>query len=92
MNGRQIVEGNYMQDGILQNRLGRVVDPGLCRECGWEVPPKQEAAYAAYCEEFAAAYHAMRPEPSGEEAFEMRAAFGPGVEVVDVFTGRRHRT
>ena len=42
--------------------------------------------------ESAAAYHAMRLEPSGEEAFEMRAAFGPGVEVVDVFTGRRHRT
>ena len=43
MNGRRIVEGNDMQDGILHNRLGRVVDPGLCRECGWEVPPKQEA-------------------------------------------------
>ena len=29
---------------------------------------------------------------STEEAYEMRAAFGPGIEVVNVITGRRHRT
>lgn len=29
---------------------------------------------------------------SDEERFEMRAAFGPGVEVVNVFTGRTTRT
>lgn len=27
-----------------------------------------------------------------EQMFEMRAAFGPGVEVVNVFTGRKHTT
>ena len=40
-----------------------------------------------------AAYRAAQPAtPSSEEVFEARAAFGPGVEVVDVFTGRKFRT
>jgi hypothetical protein len=39
------------------------------------------------------AYRASQPaQPSAEEMFEMRAAFGEGVEVVDVITGRRVTT
>lgn len=30
--------------------------------------------------------------PSAEEMFEMRAAFGPGAEVVDIITGQVYRT
>lgn len=33
-----------------------------------------------------------RRRPSAEERAEMRAAFGPGAEVVDIVTGRRIRT
>jgi hypothetical protein len=37
-----------------------------------------------------AAYRAAQPaQPSAEEMYEMRAAFGPGETVVDVLTGRR---
>jgi hypothetical protein len=87
-------DGNYIENGILYNRLGRVVDPGLCREYGWTAPAGQEAAYSAYCEKVVAEYRAARRNApvSDEEAFEMRAAFGPGVEVVNVLTGRKHRT
>jgi len=39
--------------------------------------------------EFLARYRASQPaEPSGEELFEMRAAFGPGARIVDVVSGR----
>jgi hypothetical protein len=39
-----------------------------------------------------AAYRASPPQRSAEELAEMRAAFGPGTEVVDVITGQRIRT
>jgi hypothetical protein len=39
------------------------------------------------------AYIANQPLiPSAEEQYEMQAAFGPGVEVVDIFSGRTHTT
>ena len=42
---------------------------------------------------FLAEYRRNQPaEPSAEERFEARAAFGEGVEVVDVLSGRRFRT
>lgn len=34
----------------------------------------------------------MTPEQLAEEAFERRAAFGPGEEVVDILTGERFKT
>ena len=34
----------------------------------------------------------MRHEPTDEEKFEMRAAFGKDVEVVDVITRKKYRT
>lgn len=91
---KMLDDGNYIEDGVLYNRLGRVVSMELCREYGWTPPPGQEAAYSAYCQRVADEYHAARADApvSAEEAFEMRAAFGPGVEVMDVFTGRKHRT
>ncbi len=34
----------------------------------------------------------LRADAEAENRFEMLAAFGPGVEVVDVFTGKRYNT
>jgi hypothetical protein len=34
----------------------------------------------------------LAEEAAAEQAFEMRAAFGPGVEVVNILTGERHWT
>jgi hypothetical protein len=84
-------EGNYLKDGVLYNCLGRVVSPELCREYGWDIPAGQEAAYQAYLDRVFADYTAARahrtPEQIAEEAYEMRAAFGPGVKVANVITG-----
>lgn len=41
----------------------------------------------AFCAEYRKAQ--ANRKPSAEEMFEMRAAFGPGAEVVDVISGRR---
>ena len=38
------------------------------------------------------AYKRNQTAPSNEKMFEMRAAFGPGVEVVDVLSGRKVTT
>lgn len=43
-------------------------------------------------EKFLRDYARRQRRASQEQLAEMRAAFGPGVEVVDVFTGRRYRT
>ena len=56
-------------------------------------PVAQEAAYQDHLDKFLASYRANQPaEPSAEEKFEMRAAFGPNADVVDVITGRKWRT
>jgi len=44
---------------------------------------------SAFLKEYAAAQAARTPEQIAEEQFEVRAAFGTGVEVVNVFTGER---
>lgn len=55
-----------------------------------------DAARDADFKQFMVAYRDRRaqrsPEEIAEERFEMRAAFGEGVEVVDVFSGERMRT
>lgn len=56
-------------------------------------PVAQEAARSAQVDKFLESYRKNQPAtPSPEEEFEMRAAFGPGAEVVDVITGRKWRT
>jgi hypothetical protein len=54
----------------------------------------QRTALDAETKAFVAAYRKARAgrRPSAEERHEMRAAFGPGVIVVNVLTGRRTRT
>ena len=39
---------------------------------------------------FLADYRANPPQPDAEQLAEMRAAFGPGAEVVNVITGQRY--
>lgn len=52
-----------------------------------------ELARAADTRAFFAEYRRRQPAvPSAEERAEARAAFGPGVEVVDAISGRRFRT
>ena len=65
-----------------------------CREYGIPIDPAaQTAALDAHRDAFLAAYRAAQPAtPSPEEQYEMRAAFGPGKQVVDVITGRKWTT
>jgi hypothetical protein len=42
--------------------------------------------------EYRAAQEARTPEQLAEEQYEMRAAFGPGVEMVNAITGERTTT
>ena len=57
------------------------------------VPDEHRAAYDAETAAFFAEYRLNQPaEPTDEERFEARAAHGPGVELVDVITGRRWTT
>lgn len=52
-----------------------------------------EAASDEQARAFIAEYRLNQPtEPSAEERFEARAAFGPGETVVDIFSGRRFTT
>lgn len=50
-------------------------------------------SYDAELDLFFSAYRANQPsEPTAEQRFEARAAHGPGVEIVDVISGRRFTT
>lgn len=52
----------------------------------------READNRAFFAEYANARKNMTEEQKAEEAYERRAAFGPGEEVVDVITGERYTT
>lgn len=76
------------------------VPPHVYRDAYVECPAAQEAAYSACMDEFLTEYRRKQaeyfrnpdPEIEAERAFEMRAEFGRGVTVVDVFSGHRYRT
>lgn len=66
-----------------------------CRDFGIPADLQaQDAALTAEARTFFAAYRRMQRgrRPSAEHRAELRAAFGPGVVVVDVISGRRTRT
>lgn len=65
-----------------------------CKDFGVPCDPAaQEAALSDYLDAFAREYRNRQPlTPSAEQQAEMLAAFGPGQVVVDVISGRRHRT
>lgn len=61
---------------------------GLAIDLAAQVAAKRAEDRAAI-----AAYVANQPAtPSAEERYEAEAAFGPGVEVVDIFSGRTYTT
>ena len=85
----------YTKDGVRRWRSNdRVVPPSIYTEAGLECSAAQKAAYDAETTAFLAEYRKAQKNRvlSDEERFEMRAAFGPGQEVVNVITGQRFRT
>lgn len=89
-------EGYYVEKGVLFNELGRVAARDACEFLGHPFDAQQAAAHGTHVDETIREYAAARArrtrEQVEEELFEMRAAFGPGVEVVNVLTGERTRT
>lgn len=73
-----------------------VVPPHVFDDAGVDVPPGQREAREREVERSIRAYREARrnrtAEQRAEEAFEMRAAFGPGETVVDLLTGEEFRT
>lgn len=64
-----------------------------CEEYGIPChPPAQERAIKEEAAAFIKAYREANREISDEARAEARAAHGPGVEMVDVISGRRFRT
>lgn len=47
---------------------------------------------AAFTEQYIKRQQNLTDEERAERDFELRAAFGPGVEVVDILSGSRYRT
>lgn len=85
----------YWKDGALHwHSNDAVVPTWVFDEAYCEMPAKQKAAREADEEAFIAQYRKNRSNRvlSDEERFEMRAAFGPGETVVDVFTGQKFTT
>jgi len=85
----------YDDDGVMHWRSNqRVIPTHVYADAFIRCPHRQQAAYERQTEESLAAYReAMRDyEPSDEELFELRAAFGPGETVVNVITGQKIRT
>ena len=79
-------------DGVARNRIGRVLmedQMEILSFTDWRF--SKEATRKAREEEVAKSINAYKKnahEPSAEEMFEMRAAFGKGTKVVDVISGR----
>ncbi len=91
----KFVTDTYPKDGVLYWASNdRPVPPDIFRDALCEVGVAQIEADRQHTQAALAAYREARrnisPEQAAEEAFERRAAFGPGVEVVDIITGERH--
>ena len=83
-------------DHVWRNGLGRPASPSDVERAGFRVTPEQRAAYKEYVDDatrrYAESQRNMTADQEAEHLFELRAAFGPGEEVVDVITGKRWRT
>ncbi len=93
-----LMNGTYTENGVLRWTSSNNVPPEDILELadhiclGFDMAATQEArkqdvsnALAAYIE----AQNNRTPEQIAEEEAEMRAAFGPGETVVNVFTGKK---
>lgn len=89
-----------VRDGVVGWLVGGTDFRPLMRDVaakhGVEWTPKQQTGYTRYVTRTLGAYREARAnmtdEQRAEEAYEMRAAFGPGETVVDIFTGERFYT
>lgn len=81
------------ENGVIRWRTNNaIISPALYRDDAFAVcPPAQEAAYNKELDAFLTAYRKADPKPDAEQMAEMRAEFGPGSTVVNIFTGRRTR-
>lgn len=81
----------YVKNGVLYWKpVDRPVPVDVLRNDAKLAPtPEQVAAYQSYLDQSLAEYRANPPKLTDEDRFEMRAAFGPGVTVVNALTGKR---
>ena len=84
--------------GVLRNVIGRAAMPDMVRilldrgQISQDMAANTLAAYDREISAFLAAYRAADRGQSAEVRAGARAAHGPGVELVDVVTGRRWTT
>lgn len=96
--GRQFGSEAYTEDGGKTWRWesnNAVITIGTCKE--YSIPCdvlSQQKAYSEYVAQVIADYRREREKNgySEEERMEARAAHGPGVELVDILTGRKFTT
>ena len=92
----QFIQDHSLSKGVWYNRGGNVTTPQDIRDAGFTVSDEHQHAYNAETERVIEAYRQAQanrtPEQEAEHMFELRAAHGPGVEVVDVITGKRYTT
>ena len=83
------------ENGIARNCIGRTLHDDMLEKVAMISDKVNiEATRVARDEETAnviEAYRASYTGPSEEEMFEMRAAYGKGTTVVDIFTGKKIR-
>lgn len=88
---RRKIERNARPRGdgaIVWDETGNIIDPEILREdARLEVPSDHEEAYERHLQNFSGSQ-----EPTAEQKFEMRAAFGEGETVVNVVTGQTYET
>lgn len=93
----EIENGTYTDaDGCRRWNMGNAVPSWSFEEAGLEMTAAERAAYDRDVRRSIEGYKEARanrtPEERAEEEYEMRAAFGPGEEVVNILTGERTRT
>lgn len=77
------------EQGVLRWRVNQRVVASFVYDDAWaDCPPVQASAYQAELDVFFAQYRSNPPRLTDEDAFEMRSAFGPGAQVMDVLTGQ----
>jgi len=89
-----------VRDGVVGWLVGgtdfRPLMADVAASYGVEWTAIQAAGYEDYCRrtvsEYRKAQAEMSDEARAEQLYEMRAAHGPGVNLVDIFTGERFRT
>lgn len=96
-NRERLPQRAYIIDGVIFWRSNdRPVPATFFAENFVSLPPAQREADTAHQKAAIEAYRQSRanlsPEQQAEEAYERRAAFGPGQTVVDILTGETHRT